>query len=133
MTTVELAERLGLQREMVVEKVTTRSVVDGKEVSVEVERLTESDRFSNDVLMDLFKLQMQQALGAAPYVAQKVSGGGEGGTGPTLNVSFAQLSLGGKGVSVPARGEDAGQDFGGGMSVRLGQVGREKSDDQSSD
>ncbi len=132
MTTVQLAERLGLARGMVEETVTVTQMIDGKEIATATTTLRESDRFDNDVLLDLFKLQMRMAEVAAPYVAQKVTATGEGGNGPTLNVSFSALNLGGSGVSVPARGDDLAEDFGGGMSVRLGQVGRDKSDDDPS-
>lgn len=128
MTTIQLAERLGLQK-------ATKTVKEKREVAgglVEVEVEVALDYYSNDVLLDLFKLQMRMAEAAAPYVAQRLTSGSEGGSGPTLNVSFAQLSLGG-GVSVPARGDLAETVVGDGMSVRLGQVGRSQSDADPSD
>ncbi|GAW42432.1 hypothetical protein SH203_02848 [Brevundimonas sp. SH203] len=127
MTTIQLAERLGLQK-------ATKTVKEKREVAggiVEVEVEVKLDYYSNDVLLDLFKLQMRMAEVATPYVAPKITAGGEGESGPTLNVSFAAMNFGGTGVSVPARGVDAGQDLGGGMSVRLGQVGRRQSDEDT--
>lgn len=128
MTTVDLAAQLGLSRAMVEETVTVTQTIDDKEVATSTTVMKESDRFDNDVLLDLFKLQMRMAEVAAPYVAQKITATGDGESGPTLNVSFAALNLGGSGVSVPARGDLGSEDLGGGMSVRLGQVGRAKSD-----
>src|SRR5690606_11914088 len=61
MSTVELAERLGLRRQTHIEKITTTRMIDGKAVSETVEREVEGDRFDNDVLLDLFKLQMRMA------------------------------------------------------------------------
>lgn len=110
MSTIELAARLGLQTE-------------------------ENGLYSNDLLVDLFKLQTRMAEATAPYVAQKLPQAVQVEGGASLTVNFGGVDLGGigTGVSVPARGEADGQDFGNGMSVRLGQVGRKKSDDDLAD
>jgi hypothetical protein len=103
MSTVELAERLGLSRD-------------------------EDGQFTNDVLLDLFKLQVRMAEAVAPYVAQRLSAGSDAGGAASFNLTFAQLNVGGGGVSGPARGEGLEFSPGEGMSVRLGQVGQVQSD-----
>lgn len=134
MTPIQLAETMGLQRETVTHRTSKITVVDGKQVEEITEYEVVGDHYSNDDLIDLLKLQLRMAEVTAPYVMSKVRDGDDGGTGPTLNVSFSHLALGsGSGVSSPARGVDLAEDFGGGMSVRLGQVGRTKSDDDLED
>lgn len=129
MTTVQLAERIGLRRQVHIVKETRVEMVDGKPVSVTVEREEEGDRFANDVLLDLFKLQMRMAESAAPYVAQRLPQAVELPNGANLNISIGGVHIGGAGVSDPARGGSAEVSVGDGMSVQLGQVGRSKSDD----
>jgi hypothetical protein len=129
MTPIQLAERIGLQK-------ARKTVKEKREVAggiVEVEVEVTLDYFSNDVLLDLFKLQMRMAEAAAPYVAQKLPQAVQVEGGAALTVNFGGVQLGGSGVSVPARGEASEISVGEGMSVRLGQVGRDKSDDDTSD
>lgn len=123
-----LAVQIGLRRAPV--SVTVKTMVEGKLVETTTE--SEGESFSNDVLLDILKLQVRMAEAVAPYVAQKMTSGSDAGDGAQLNVTFAQLNIGGgggSGVSVPARGVEAEVSTGVGMSVRLGQVGRDKSDD----
>nr|WP_312294678.1 hypothetical protein [Brevundimonas diminuta] len=124
MTPVELASRIGLQK-------ATKTIKEKREVAggiVEVEVETQLDYFSNDVLMDLFKLQMRMAEVCAPYVAQKLPQAVQVEGGAALTVNFGGVHLGAGGVSSPARGEAPEISVGGGMAVRLGQVGRDQSD-----
>lgn len=119
MSPVELAERLGLSRERIEVK---REYVgaDGKKVTETT--WVEGDRFSNDVLLDLFKLQQRMAEAVAPYVAAKMPQAVQLDGQAQLTVNFGGVSLD-RGVSVPARGEAGGGDeveVGDGMSVRLG-------------
>lgn len=128
MSTVELAERLGLQK-------ATKTVKEKREVAggiVEVEVEVRLDYFSNDVLLDLFKLQMRMAEAATPFVAQKLPQAVQLDAAANLSISFAGVDLSG-GVSSPARAGSAEISVGGGMHVQLGQVGREKSDDDLED
>lgn len=129
MATATLAEKLGLRREMITETVTTTTMVDGREAVVEVKTFKEGQHFSNDVLIELLKLQLRMAEAVLPYVAQKMTAGGEGAGGAALSLTFAQLNLGGagggEGVSVPAPGGASGFLEGLGMPVKLGQVGQD--------
>lgn len=120
MTTADLAAALGLAMATETLEETTVTMIDGKAVETVTKREVETNRYSNDVLLDLFKLQVRMAEAVAPYVAQKMGGGTGAGDGNTLSVSFAQLNIGGGGVSSPARGDPAEIPAGGGMSVRLG-------------
>ena len=127
MSTIELAERLGLQK-------ATKTVKEKREVAggiVEVEVEVKLDYFSNDVLLDLFKLQMRMGEASLPFIAQKLPQAVQVEGGAALTVNFGGVTLGGpsSGVSVPARGEGSEVPVGDGMSVRLGQVGRRQSDD----
>lgn len=127
MTPVQLAEAIGLQK-------ATKTIKEKREVAggiVEVEVETQLDYFSNDVLMDLFKLQMRMAEVCAPYVAQKLPQAVQVEGGAALTLNFGGVTLNGphSGVSSPARAGSPEISVGGGMAVRLGQVGREKSDD----
>lgn len=118
MTPVELAERLGLQKASRIVK--QRREVAGGIVEVEVEERL--DVFENDVLLDLFKLQMRMAEAVAPYVASKMPQAVQVDGAAQLTVNFGGVTLAG-GVSVPARGEAGDGDevpMGDGMSVRLG-------------
>lgn len=126
MSTIELAERLGLQKAR--KTVKEKCEVAGGIVEVEVEVVL--DYFSNDVLLDLFKLQMRMAEATAPYVAQRLPQAVQVEGGAALTVNFGGVTLGGSqsDVSIPARGEAAEVSVGDGMSVRLGQVGRRQSD-----
>lgn len=122
MSPVQLAESLGLSRALVeVKREFTGS--DGKKVTETTH--VESDRFSNDVLLDLVKLQARMAEAVAPYVAQKLPQAVQLQASASLMLSFGGVELGG-GVSDPARGEAGEISMGDGMGVRLG-----KSDDQS--
>lgn len=125
MSPIQLAETLGLQkaRKVVKEK---REVAGG---IVEVEVEVDLDYFSNDILMDLIKLQLRMAEAVAPYVAQKLPQAVQFEGGAALTLNFGGVHLGGSGVSSPARGEAGEISTGPGMAVRLGQVGRQKSDD----
>lgn len=89
----------------------------------------------SDTLLDIVKLQLRMAEAVAPYVAQKLPQAVqvEGGANLTLNFSGVTLPGPQTGVSSPARGEASEISVGGGMAVRLGQVGREKSDDDLDD
>lgn len=127
----ELAARIGLQK-------ATKTIKEKREVAggiVEVEVETQLDYFSNDVLMDLFKLQMRMAEVCAPYFAQKLPQAVQVDGGAALTLNFGGVTLNGPqtGVSSPARGEAPEISVGGGMAVRLGQVGHEKSDDDLED
>ncbi len=131
MTPIQLAERLGLQK-------ATKTVKEKREVAggiVEVEVEVVLDYYSNDVLMDLFKLQMRMAEACTPYVAQKLPQAVQIDGGAALTLNFGGVHLGGpdRGVSDPARGGSAEVSVADGMSVRLGQVGRQKSDDNLAD
>lgn len=88
-----------------------------------------------DTLLDIVKLQLRMAEAVAPYVAQKLPQAVqvEGGAALTLNFGGVTLNGANTGVSSPARGEAPEISIGGGMAVRLGQVGREKSDDDLED
>lgn len=121
----QLAERLGLQKAVV----TQEEVEDGKIVK----RSYQTDYYDNDILLDLIKLQLRMAEAVAPYVAQKMPQAVQVDGGAQLTVNFGGVALGGSGVSSPARGEAPEVAVGGGMSVRLGQVGRDKSDDETGD
>lgn len=130
MSTIQLAETLGLRRAAV--EVTTETMIDGKVVKTTVER--EGEHFSNDVLLDLFKLQQRMAEATAPYMAQKMPQAVQVEGGASLTVNFGGVNLGpDRDVSVPARAGSAEVPVGGGMSVRLGQVGRQQSDDDLAD
>lgn len=129
MTPVQLAEAIGLQK-------ATKTVKEKREVAggiVEVEVETQLDYYSNDVLMDLFKLQMRMAETCAPYVAQKLPQAVQLEGGASLTLSFGGVALGAGGVSDPARAGSPEFPVGPGMGVRLGQVGRQKSDGNASD
>lgn len=130
MTPVQLAERLGLQKAR--KTVKEKREVAGGIVEVEVEVVL--DYFANEVLLDLFKLQMRMAESVAPYVAQKLPQAVQVEGGAALTVNFGGVQLGtDRGVSDPARAGSAEVSVGQGMSVRLGQVGRQKSDDDLAD
>jgi hypothetical protein len=86
-----------------------------------------------DQLMDLLKLQLRMAEAVAPYVAQRLPQAVQVEGGAALTVNFGGVQLAGSGVSVPARGAAPEISVGEGMSVRLGQVGRDKSDGDASD
>jgi len=129
MTPVQLAERLGLRRQMVTRTTTTTAVIAGVETVTTVDVEEEGEHFANDVLLDLFKLQMRMAESAAPYIAQKLPQAVQIEGGASLTVNFGGVDLDrSAGVSVPARGGAAEISVGDGMSVRLGQVGRDQSD-----
>lgn len=81
-----------------------------------------------DTLLDIVKLQLRMAEAVAPYVAQKLPQAVQVEGGAALTLNFGGVHLGAGGVSSPARGEAPEISVGGGMAVRLGQVGREKSD-----
>ena len=84
----------------------------------------------SDTLLDIVKLQLRMAEAVAPYVAQKLPQAVQVEGGASLTLNFGGVQFGGPqtGVSSPARGEAPEISVGGGMAVRLGQVGREKSD-----
>lgn len=129
MTPEQLAERIGLRRAPVA--VTVKTMVEGKLVETTTE--AEGDYFSNDVILDILKLQVRMAEAVAPYVAQKLPQAVQIEGGASLTVNFSGVDLDrNAGVSVPARGEGGEISVGDGMSVRLGQVGRDKSDDDPS-
>lgn len=89
----------------------------------------ETGLYSNDLLVDLVKLQLRMAEACAPYVAQKLPQAVQVEGGASLTVNIGGVNLGGaSGVSSPARGEAGEISVAEGMSVRLGQVGRDKSD-----
>lgn len=79
-------------------------------------------------LLDIVKLQLRMAEAVAPYVAQKLPQAVQVEGGAALTLNFGGVHLGAGGVSGPARGEAPEISVGAGMAVRLGQVGREKSD-----
>lgn len=81
-----------------------------------------------DTLLDIVKLQLRMAEAVAPYVAQKLPQAVQVEGGAALTLNFGGVHLGAGGVSSPARGEAPEISVGAGMAVRLGQVGREKSD-----
>lgn len=83
---------------------------------------------SSDNLLDIFKLQVRMAEAVAPYVAQKLPQAVQLDAAASLQISFGGVDLAG-GVPSPARPGSAEIPVGGGMHVRLGQVGREQSDD----
>lgn len=89
----------------------------------------------SDTLLDIVKLQLRMAEAVAPYVAQKLPQAVQVEGGAALTLNFGGVTLNGQqtGVSSPARGEAPEISVGGGMAVRLGQVGREKSDDDLED
>lgn len=88
----------------------------------------------SDTLLDIVKLQLRMAEAVAPYVAQKLPQAVQVEGGAALTLNFGGVHLGAQtGVSSPARGEAPEISVGGGMAVRLGQVGREKSDDDLDD
>lgn len=88
----------------------------------------------SDTLLDIVKLQLRMAEAVAPYVAQKLPQAVQVEGGAALTLNFGGVHLGAQtGVSSPARGEAPEISVGGGMAVRLGQVGREKSDDDLGD
>lgn len=95
----------------------------------------EDGRFENDTLIELAKMQYRLAVDALPYVAQKLPQAVQVESAAALTLNFGGVTLGGAqtGVSSPARGEAPEISVGGGMAVRLGQVGREKSDDDLED
>ena len=131
MSPEQLAERIGLRR--VTRTTKEKQSVAGGIVEVEVE--VETQHYSNDILIDLLKLQVRMAEACAPYVAQKLPQAVqvEGGAALTLNFGGVTLSGQHSGVSSPARAGSPEISVGGGMAVRLGQVGREKSDDDLED
>lgn len=89
----------------------------------------------SDTLLDIVKLQLRMAEAVAPYVAQKLPQAVQVEGGAALTLNFGGVTLNGPqtGVSSPARGEAPEISVGGGMAVRLGQVGHEKSDDDLDD
>lgn len=131
MSPEQLAERIGLRR--VTRTTKEKQSVAGGIVEVEVE--VETQHYSNDILIDLLKLQVRMAEACAPYVAQKLPQAVQVEGGAALTLNFGGVTLNGPqtGVSSPARGEAPEISVGGGMAVRLGQVGREKSDDDLED
>ena len=87
-----------------------------------------------DTLLDIVKLQLRMAEAVAPYVAQKLPQAVQVEGGAALTLNFGGVHLGPQtGVSSPARGEAPEISVGGGMAVRLGQVGRQQSDDDLDD
>ena len=87
-----------------------------------------------DTLLDIVKLQLRMAEAVAPYVAQKLPQAVQVEGGAALTLNFGGVHLGPQtGVSSPARGEAPEISVGGGMAVRLGQVGRQQSDDDLKD
>lgn len=86
-----------------------------------------------DTLLDIVKLQLRMAEAVAPYVAQKLPQAVQLQGGASLTLAFGGVDLGRSGVSSPARGEAGEISTGPGMAVRLGQVGRQKSDDDLAD
>lgn len=80
-------------------------------------------------LFEIAKLQLRMAEACAPYIAQRLPQAVQLQAAASLNVSFSGVDLGGSGVSVPARGEADEISMGGGMAVRLGQVGQDQSDE----
>ncbi len=97
MTPAQLAERIGLAKSP--RKVKSLHMVDGAPVEIESEE--EGDRYSNDVLLDILKLQVRMAEAVAPYVAQKLPQAHQIESKAGVVVQFA-------GVSFPARGQGAG-------------------------
>lgn len=91
--------------------------------------ITEPD---GDTLLDIVKLQLRMAEAVAPYVAQKLPQAVQLEGGASLTLSFGGVALGAGGVSDPARAGSPEFPAGPGMGVRLGQVGRQKSDDDAS-
>jgi hypothetical protein len=89
----------------------------------------------SDMILDIVKLQLRMAEAVAPYVAQKLPQAVQVEGGAALTLNFGGVTLNGPqtGVSSPARGEAPEISVGGGMAVRLGQVGRDKSDDDLED
>jgi len=87
---------------------------------------------TSDNLLDIFKLQVRMAEAVAPYVAQKLPQAVQLDAAANLSISFGGVDLSG-GVSSPARAGSPEISVGDGMSVRLGQVGRDKSDDDLAD
>lgn len=86
-----------------------------------------------DRLLEIVKLQLRMAEAALPYVAQKLPQAVQLEGGANLSISFGGVTLGGgSGVFDPARGEGLEFPAGDRMSVRLGQVGQDKSDDETS-
>lgn len=132
MTPAQLAERIGLSKVLMRGKVWRDLDGSGKLAEVEID--IQSDSYSNDVLLDIFKLQVRMAEAVAPYVAQRLPQAVQLEGGASLTVNFGGVNLGpDAGVSVPARGDQAEISTGPGMSVRLGQVGRTQSDADVSD
>lgn len=88
-----------------------------------------------DMLLDILKLQLRMAEVVSPYVAQKLPQALQVEAGASFTVNFGgDMRLGAdRGVSSPARGEAPEISVGGGMAVRLGQVGRQQSDDELGD
>lgn len=131
MSPEQLAERIGLRR--VTRTTKEKQSVAGGIVEVEIE--VETQHYSNDILIDLLKLQVRMAEACAPYVAQKLPQAVQVEGGAALTLNFGGVTLNGPqtGVSSPARGEAPEISVGGGMAVRLGQVGQEKSDDDLED
>ncbi|MNY46125.1 hypothetical protein D3C86_1812760 [compost metagenome] len=86
-----------------------------------------------DTLLDIVKLQLRMAEAVTPYVAQKLPQAVQLEGGASLTLSFGGVALGAGGVSDPARAGSPEFPVGPGMGVRLGQVGRQKSDDDASD
>lgn len=111
MSPAELAGRLGLSKARV------QVQRDGEKVIIEY------DEYDNEVLLDLFKLQVRMAEAVAPYVAQKQP--------MAVQVDGkAHLTIGFEGVSLPARGPALGNSGvveGEAMHLRLPT----KSDEQS--
>lgn len=104
-----LAERIGLRRTV------DEKDADGRPVKV----------WSNDTLLEVFKLQLRMAEAVAPYVAQKMPQAHQFEGKAAVELRLA-------GVSLPARGappQGEGQVLEGEvMGVRLPQVGQAKSD-----
>lgn len=82
---------------------------------------------TSDNLLDIFKLQVRMAEAVAPYIAQKLPQAVQLDAAASLSISFGGVDLS-RGVSSPARGEAPEISVGGGMAVRLGQVGQDKSE-----
>ena len=85
---------------------------------------------NDDVIMEIVKLQLRMAEACTPFVAQKLPQAVQVEGGAALTLNFGGVTLNGphSGVSSPARAGSPEISVGGGMAVRLGQVGREKSD-----
>lgn len=102
---------------------------------IEFARKVGIQTITDDLIMEIVKLQLRMTEASAPYVAQKLPQAVQVEGGAALTLNFGGVTLNGphSGVSSPARGEAPEISVGGGMAVRLGQVGREKSDDDLED